>query len=66
MVIIYLLGVIVATCLIARAIARHPDNSIDCSGFILGYVFALFSWLTVMVLALISIDQAISKMIAVR
>ena len=66
MAIIYLLGVITATYLIGKAIDRHPDNSIECSGFIVGYCFALFSWFTVIMLILLLIDQAVSRKIAVR
>ena len=58
---IYLLGVIIAMCLVGRAIYHHPDNGIECSGFILGYCFSLLSWFTVLMFLLKYLDDKIGQ-----
>jgi hypothetical protein len=49
-IILYLLGVMVATYLIGRAVYRNPEGNIECSGFILCYCFAILSWLIVFIM----------------
>ena len=50
--ILYLLGVMVATYLIGKMICRNPEGNIECSGFILCYCFAILSWLMVFIIIL--------------
>ena len=50
--ILYLLGVMVATYLIGRMVYRNPEGNIECSGFILCYCFAILSWLMVFIILL--------------
>ena len=56
-IILYLIGVAVAFYLIAKHISRNPENEIECSGFILGYVFSLFSWVTVIIEVIALLDR---------
>ena len=58
---IYLIGVIIAVYLVGKAIHNHPENTIEFNGFIIGYCFALFSWITVVILLLIKGEKYISK-----
>lgn len=58
---IYLIGVIIAVYLVGKAIRNHPENNIEFNGFIIGYCFALFSWITVVVLLLIKGEKYIRK-----
>ena len=59
--IIYLIGVIIAVYLIGKAISVHPENDIELNGFIIGYCFALASWLTVLVILIIKADDRIKQ-----
>ena len=49
-IILYLLGVMVATYLIGKMICHNPEGNIECSGFILCYCFAILSWLIVFII----------------
>ena len=51
-IILYLLGVIVATYLIGKMVYRNPEGNIECSGFIICYCFAILSWLIVFIILL--------------
>ena len=51
-IILYLLGVMVATYLIGKMICCNPEGNIECSGFILCYCFAILSWLMVFIILL--------------
>ena len=48
--ILYLLGVIVATYLIIEIIYYNSKENIECSEFIVCYCFALLSWLLVFII----------------
>jgi len=49
-IILYLLGVMVATYLFGKMNCRNPEGNIECSGFILCYCFAILSWLIVFII----------------
>ena len=59
--IIYLIGVIIAVYLIGKAISVHPENDVEFNGFIIGYCFALASWLTVLVILTLKADDRIKQ-----
>lgn len=59
--IIYLIGVIIAVYLVSDAICNHPENDVEFNGFIIGYCFALLSWITVVILLLIKGEKYISE-----
>ena len=54
--IIYLIGVIIATILIGRALCRRNTGN-ECPGSVLCYLFALASWVIVILLAIIEIYE---------
>ena len=57
--IIYLIGVIIAVYLIGKAISVHPESDEEFNGFIIGYCFALASWLTVLIILIVKADNRI-------
>ena len=54
--IIYLIGVIIATILIGRALSRR-NTECEYSGSVLCYLFALASWAIVILLTIIEIYE---------
>lgn len=48
--ILYLLGVIIATYLIIEIIYCNSEENMECSEFIVCYCFALLSWLLVFII----------------
>lgn len=57
MIITYIIGIIVAFYLIAKHISRNSENEIECSGFILCYAFSLLSWVTVVIILIVMLNN---------